>query len=103
VPLDARQAFVKAAERESHADAKRALWAVVQNADVAVGEQSSMCGDTGLPHFFVKAGNDVRLEGGFVAFERALRSATARATRDVPLRSNRVHPLHGAIRERMSA
>ncbi len=52
-----------------------------------------MCGDTGLPRFYVKAGNDVQLEGGFVALERALRAATARATKDVPLRSNRVHPL----------
>jgi L(+)-tartrate dehydratase alpha subunit len=66
---------------------------VIDNADVAVGQQSSMCGDTGLPRFYVKSGNEVRLEGGFVALERALRAATARATKDVPLRSNRVHPL----------
>ncbi len=93
VPLDAKEAFVKAAERESHPDAKRALLAVINNADVAVGQQSSMCGDTGLPRFYVKAGNSVQLEGGFVALEKALRAATARATKNVPLRSNRVHPL----------
>ena len=93
VPLDAKKAFVEAAQRETHPDAKRALLAVIDNADVAVGQQSSMCGDTGLPRFYVKSGNDVRLEGGFVALERALRAATARATKDVPLRSNRVHPL----------
>jgi L(+)-tartrate dehydratase alpha subunit len=93
VPIDAKQAFVKAAERESQPDAKRALLAVINNADVAVGQQSSMCGDTGLPRFYVKAGNDVQIEGGFVAMETALRAATARATKDVPLRSNRVHPL----------
>jgi L(+)-tartrate dehydratase alpha subunit len=93
VPLDAREAFQKAAERETHPDAKRALLAVINNADVAVGQQSSMCGDTGLPRFYVKSGNDVQLEGGFVSLEKALRAATARATKDVPLRSNRVHPL----------
>src|SRR3990172_12911938 len=93
VPLDAREAFVEAAERETHPDAKRALLAVVDNAGIAVIQQSSICGDTGLPRFYVKAGNDVRLEGGFVGLERALRAATARATQDVPLRSNRVHPL----------
>src|SRR5437763_1582318 len=93
VPLDAKQAFVKAAERETHPDAKRALLAVVDNAGIAVIQQSAMCGDTGLPRFYVKAGNDVQLEGGFVGLERALRTATARATKDVPLRSNRVHPL----------
>jgi len=93
VPLDAREAFVHAAERETNPDAKRALLAVIDNAGVAVAQQSAMCGDTGLPRFYVKAGNDVRLEGGFVGLERALRAATARATKDVPLRSNRVHPL----------
>jgi L(+)-tartrate dehydratase alpha subunit len=93
VPLDAKKAFVEAAQRETHPDAKRALLAVIDNADVAVGQQSSMCGDTGLPRFYVKSGNEVRLEGGFIALERALRAATARATKDVPLRSNRVHPL----------
>ena len=34
VPLDAKEAFVKAAERESHPDARRALLAVINNADV---------------------------------------------------------------------
>src|SRR5204863_23268 len=79
VPLDARQAFERAAERETQPDAKRALLAVIDNAGVAVAEQSSMCGDTGLPRFYVKAGNNAQLEGGFVALERALRTATAKA------------------------
>src|SRR3954471_12553621 len=76
VPLDAKNAFIAAAERETQPDAKRALLAVINNADVAVGQQSSMCGDTGLPRFYVKSGNDVQLEGGFVALERAVRTAT---------------------------
>ncbi len=93
VPLDAKQAFQQAAQRETQPDAKRALLAVLDNADVAVAQQSSMCGDTGLPRFYVKAGNNVELEGGFVSLERALRAATVQATKEVPLRSNRVHPL----------
>ena len=80
VPLDAREAFVKAAERETNPDAKRALLAVINNADTAVAEQSSMCGDTGCPRFYAKVGNEVKLEGGFVNLERALRAATVRAS-----------------------
>ena len=60
-----------------------------------------MCADTGLPRYFVKFGNEARIEGGGVALEAALRRATARATDDIPLRPNRVHPLsrldHGTI------
>jgi L(+)-tartrate dehydratase alpha subunit len=52
-----------------------------------------MCGDTGVPRWYVKIGNDARIEGGPVALEAALRRATANATQDVPLRPNRVHPL----------
>src|SRR5438105_373723 len=93
VPVDAKNSFIQAAARETHPDAKRALLAVIDNADTAVAQQSSMCGDTGLPRFYAKVGNEVQIEGGFVNLERALRQATVRATKDVPLRSNRVHPL----------
>ena len=52
-----------------------------------------MCADTGLPRYYVRAGNEAVVEGGFVALERALRRATADATAAIPLRPNRVHPL----------
>jgi len=39
------------------------------------------------------AGNEATIEGGFVAMEQAIRRATVRVTRDLALRSNRVHPL----------
>jgi L(+)-tartrate dehydratase alpha subunit len=69
------------------------LDAMLENWDAATEDRRPMCADTGLPRYFVKAGNEARIEGGFVALEEALRSATARATREVPLRPNRVHPL----------
>jgi tartrate dehydratase alpha subunit/fumarate hydratase class I-like protein len=43
------------------------------NYEAAVEDKRPMCGDTGLPRYFVKMGNDCRLEGGFAALERALR------------------------------
>ena len=69
------------------------LQAMLENWEAAGEDRRPMCADTGLPRYYVKAGNEARLEGGFVALEEALRSATARATREVPLRPNRVHPL----------
>ena len=69
------------------------LQAMLENWEAAKADRRPMCADTGLPRYFVKTGNEARLEGGFVALERALRSATARATHEVPLRPNRVHPL----------
>ncbi len=69
------------------------LKAMVDNYEAATEDRRPMCADTGLPRYYVKMGNEARLEGGPVALERALRSATARATQEVPLRPNRVHPL----------
>lgn len=66
---------------------------MVENWDVAEQDRRAMCADTGLPRYYVKAGNEARVEGGFVALERALRRATATATHAIPLRPNRVHPL----------
>jgi L(+)-tartrate dehydratase alpha subunit len=69
------------------------LEAMVENWEVAEEDRRAMCADTGLPRYYVKAGNEAAVEGGFVALERALRQATAKATHDIPLRPNRVHPL----------
>lgn len=69
------------------------LKAMLDNWEAATEDRRPMCADTGLPRYYVKVGNEAKFDGGFIGLERALRSATARATHDVPLRPNRVHPL----------
>ena len=69
------------------------LAAMLENWEAAKQDRRPMCADTGLPRYFVKLGNEARVEGGMIALEAALRQATARATHDIPLRPNRVHPL----------
>ncbi|WP_026380778.1 fumarate hydratase [Afifella pfennigii] len=69
------------------------LKAMLDNYETATEDRRPMCADTGLPRYWVKVGDAARFSGGFTGFERALRAATARATHDVPLRPNRVHPL----------
>jgi len=69
------------------------LKAMLDNWEAATEDRRPMCADTGLPRYYVKVGNEAKFDGGFIGIERALRSATARATHDVPLRPNRVHPL----------
>src|SRR6185503_16160869 len=60
--------------------------AMLENYEAAKEDRRAMCGDTGLPRWYVKIGNDASIEGGPVALEAALRRATARAT--APPRSN---------------
>lgn len=69
------------------------LQSMIENWEAATEDRRPMCADTGLPRYYVKVGNGARVDDGFVGVEKSLRSATARATNDVPLRPNRVHPL----------
>ncbi|MEQ9488089.1 MAG: fumarate hydratase [Alphaproteobacteria bacterium] len=69
------------------------LEAMLENYEAAKEDRRAMCADTGVPRWYVKYGNEARMDGGPVELEACLRRATASATHDVPLRPNRVHPL----------
>src|SRR6516164_8840877 len=43
--------------------------AMLENYDAAKEDRRAMCGDTGLPRWYVKIGNEARIEGGPVAPE----------------------------------
>ena len=93
IPDDYKDGIRRMAEQEEEELSRFVLEAMLENWEAASTDRRAMCADTGLPRFFVKAGNDAFVEGGFCNLERTLRRATARATREVPLRPNRVHPL----------
>ena len=93
IPEDYENGIRKMTQSETGTLSCFVLETMLQNWTVANQDRRPMCADTGVPRFFVKTGNEARLEGGFIALEETLRRATARATQDVPLRPNRVHPL----------
>ena len=93
IPKDFGEHVRKMAAEEENSLGCFVLNAMLDNWDAANIDQRPMCADTGLPRYYVKVGNEAKIEGGFVALEAALRRATADATQNVPLRPNRVHPL----------
>ncbi len=93
IPEDYLEGLKRAAATEEGDLSSFVLKAMLDNYEAAKEDRSAMCGDTGVPRWFVKLGNEARVEGGMVALETALRRATAQGTFDVPLRPNRVHPL----------
>jgi len=93
IPQDYLEGLQEAAKSEDGDLSSFVLQSMLENYEVAKQDRSAMCGDTGVPRWFVKVGNDAQLEGGMVALETALRRATAHATHNIPLRPNRVHPL----------
>ena len=56
------------------------IQAMLENYEAAKEDRRAMCGDTGVPRWYVKIGNEAVIEGGPVALEAALRRATAHAT-----------------------
>ena len=93
IPEDYRDGIRQIRSKESGTLSCFVLDTMMENWDAAVEDMRPMCADTGLPRYYVKFGNNARIQGGFVAIERALRQATAKATASIPLRPNRVHPL----------
>ena len=93
IPEDYLAGLRRCADTEKGDLSAFVIQAMLENYEAAKEDRRAMCGDTGLPRWYVKIGNEARIEGGPVALEAALRRATARATSKVPLRPNRVHPL----------
>lgn len=93
IPDDYLGGIKESQKTETNALSGYVIKTMIDNYEVASEDRRPMCADTGLPRYYVKMGDNVKFEGGFTGIERALRSATARATVEIPLRPNRVHPL----------
>lgn len=93
IPADYRDKIKSMQREESGALSRFVLDTMIANWQAAGDDRRPMCADTGLPRYYIKWGNNAAVDNGFVGVERALRRATARATQDIPLRPNRVHPL----------
>ena len=93
IPEDYLDGVKAAAAAEDGDLASFVLQAMLENYQAAKEDRRAMCGDTGIPRWYVKMGNEAVVEGGPVGLEAALRRATAAATARIPLRPNRVHPL----------
>src|SRR5436305_11429694 len=93
IPDDYLAGVRRCAETEKGELSAFVLKAMLDNYEAAKEDRRAMCGDTGVPRWYVKIGNEAQIEGGPVALEAALRRATSDATQKVPMRPNRVHPL----------
>lgn len=90
LPADVENALKKAYEEETSDIAKTQLRAILDNMKLAEETCKPMCQDTGVPIFYVKVGTEARVEGNI---EEGIKNAVLRATEEIPLRPNVVHPL----------
>ncbi len=93
MPSDVRSALAAGLARETNAIARLHLDTIMKNCDLSEKEGRLICPDTGWPLFYVRAGDNVRVEGGFSALYDVSKEAVAKATSEGKLRPNMVHPL----------
>ena len=89
LPQDVKEALQNAYHQEESKAGKTQLKAILNNVELAEKTRTPMCQDTGVIIFYLKAGAHVK---GLDKIEEALRNATKRATKEVPLRPNAVNP-----------
>lgn len=90
LPSDVKESLQRAYEEETSEAGKVNLKAILTNIEFAEKMNTPICQDTGTIIFYVKAGAQAK---GLEKVEAALRSATRRATKEVPLRPNAVDPI----------
>ncbi len=90
LPDDVLTALRKAAEEEENEVARRNLEAILRNVEAAGRRGVPMCQDTGIPVFFVEIGREVNLD---FDLRSAIEEGVRKATKEVPLRANAVHPV----------
>jgi fumarate hydratase subunit alpha len=96
LPHEVKEALRRAYSEEESEVGKSQLKAILKNVELAEKMQKPLCQDTGVVIFYVKAGGQVK---GLGQIEEALRNATVKATREVPLRPNAVDPFTQKITE----
>ena len=93
LPPDVRAAMTSAMQREQpQTQAAQAMSIIATNIDMAQEDEGPICQDTGMPTFFVHTPVGVNQ----IAIAKAIRAATAEATRRGKLRPNSVDSLTGA-------
>ncbi|MEM2901743.1 MAG: fumarate hydratase [Candidatus Bathyarchaeia archaeon] len=90
IPTSVKEALHRAWENEEDELARRQLETILENISLAEAKGVPVCQDTGLPIFYVKAGGSCH-EACTVA--EGIAEGTAKATKQVPLRENVIHPL----------
>ena len=70
IPEDYLEGIKAAAEVEDGDLSSFVLQSMLENYEAAKEDRRAMCGDTGCPRWYVKMGNDARIEGGPIALVR---------------------------------
>jgi fumarate hydratase subunit alpha len=92
LPNDVSESLKKMQEEETNPPSKAALATIVENFGIAEETTTPMCQDTGIHIYYVNIGENFPK---ILGIGEALKKASIRATKEVPLRPNSVNPIVG--------
>ena len=92
LPEDVKDALKKAYEEEDNELSKNTLKAIIENIKIAEEKQVPLCQDTGVPIIFLKIGKNIN-SPEIIKIIEEIKEGVKRATEEIPLRPNVVHPL----------
>ncbi|KXA93780.1 fumarate hydratase [candidate division MSBL1 archaeon SCGC-AAA259E22] len=84
---------LKKAKEKEEGSARVQLEAMLEAVEVGERDKVPVCQDTGIPTFFIKIGKSFPQIDEITELESVLEDAVERATEEVPLRPNTVHPI----------
>ncbi|MBT3379188.1 MAG: fumarate hydratase [Lentisphaerae bacterium] len=93
LPPDVKAALQAALAEETDPVSRAQLESSLHNAQLAEEGNGLVCADTGFPLFFITAGPETRINGGFGTLKQTARDAVARATAANLLRPTMVDPI----------
>jgi L(+)-tartrate dehydratase alpha subunit len=93
IPSDVRTELERMLREEPDERARLHLDVLLENCNIAERDDLLACPDTGSMLYYVRAGDSVRVEGGFSALADEARRAVKDLTASSRLRPNMVHPL----------
>ena len=84
IPPDYREGVRQARDREQSRLARFVLTEMLANWELATADRRPMCADTGLPRYYVRAGNEVAIEAGSSRWSGRCAGPAGRGHRDHP-------------------
>ena len=90
LPQDTYDALQVAIEKEKSPVSKEVIRQILENANIAKNEKRPLCQDTGLAVFFVKVGDEIKINGGLL--KDAINEGTQQGYKDGYLRASTCEP-----------
>ncbi len=93
IPSDVKDRLLDFLQKEENQIARFHLEMIIENCELGEKKGKIPCPDTGYPLFYIRAGDNVRIEGGFSTLYDLGKEAVKKATARAYLRPNMVHPI----------